>query len=136
MPYDAPDPDNACATCDAIPPESGACEGCKCAGPDRTTTHLLQARDLGQKAAAELERLQAENATLQRTAEALSRLESMARELAARPEPAEISVWYDGEMYWAEASYVYGWAGNACSACELLLGMPEEATDDTHNHPD
>ena len=106
MPYDAPDPDKACVTCDAIPP------------------------------AAELERLQAENATLQRTAEALSRLESMARELAARPEPAEISVWYDGEMYWAEASYVYGWAGNACSACELLLGMPGEATDDTHNHPD
>lgn len=53
--HDAPDPDNACATCDAIPP------------------------------AAELERLLAEN---------------------------------------------------ACSACELLLGMPGEATDGTHNHQD
>lgn len=33
MPYDVPDPDKACVTCDAIPPESGACEGCKCADP-------------------------------------------------------------------------------------------------------
>jgi len=106
MPYDVPDPDKACVTCEAIPP------------------------------AAELERLQAENATLQRTAEALSRLESMARELASRPEPEEISVWYYGEMYWAEASAMDGWAGHAGSACELLLGMPGEASDGTHNHQD
>lgn len=34
MPLDKPSNDNACYTCEAIPPGAGACKGCRCPDPE------------------------------------------------------------------------------------------------------